>query len=65
MSSYYPADRNTILRWRYLKQAFREKNLYGFLQDGQEASMMDSYPSLQQWQHMLHLWDTRGSFLLI
>lgn len=30
----------------YLEQALREKDLYGLLQDGQEASMVDSYSSL-------------------
>lgn len=39
----------------HLEQAFREKDLYGLLQDGQQASMMDSDPPLQQRQHVLHL----------
>ena len=42
-------------RQSYLDQTFGEKDLYGFLQDGQQASMMDTYSPLQQWQHMLHL----------
>lgn len=44
----------------YLEQAFREKNLYGLFQDGQQASMMDSYSPLQQWQYVLHLRNTKS-----
>lgn len=47
-------------RQSHLEQAFREKDLYGLLQDGQQASVVDSYPPLQQRQHMLHLRNTRS-----
>lgn len=30
----------------YLEQPFREEDLDGLLQDGQEATMMDAYASL-------------------
>lgn len=44
-----------VLPHLYLEQAFREKDLYGFFQDGQQTSVMDSYPPLQKRQHVLHL----------
>lgn len=42
----------------HLEQAFREKDLYGLLQDGQQTSMMDSDPPLQEREHVLHLTKT-------
>lgn len=47
-------------RGSHLEQTLREKDLYSLFQDGQQASMMDSYSPLQQRQHMLHLRNTKS-----
>ena len=39
-----------------LYQALLEEYLRSFLEDGQESGMVDAYPSLEEGENMLHLW---------
>ncbi|TNN58688.1 hypothetical protein EYF80_031102 [Liparis tanakae] len=44
----------------YLYEALGEEDLYGLFEDGQQASVVNADPPLQQRQHMLHLRSTES-----
>lgn len=54
--------KNVLMRGQWhLEQAFGEQDLYGLLQDGQQASVMNPYSPLQQRQHVFNLRKSRST----